>query len=246
MEKIARAFRQVWICLGLIVVLMLSLVRPFSSDAQGRSATPTCTDYSALTQDQQVSLAYGYLEGVQAALDKDPVDVLVPPSDSEHPMWWVLPKMASDPFTELAGKLAAHCKSADRNKPILDSFLAIAYQKQGWPSLGISVDKKKTDPWKRFLGGSVSCSAYNASPQGTRQAMIYGYRLGTEALRVALKSSVDIGIAWPSKLSVEAVRAEADRGCQKQKGGTWRDVLWLTTVELAVKPEVGSPPSKRK
>lgn len=223
----------------------LELGKPFSN-AKERSASVTCADYSALTEDQKVSVAYGYLEGVQAALDKDPVDVLVPPSDSEHPMWWVLPTgLGENPFTALAEGLAAHCQSAaNRNKPILDAFLSIAYQREGSPSLGISLDKQKTDPWKRFLGASVSCSAYSASPQGTRQAIIYGYHAGTEALRVGLKSSVDTGIAWPSKLSVEAVRDEVDKRCQK--GGALRDVLWLTTVELGVKPEVGGPPPKRK
>ena len=218
----------------------LSFGNPFSSRAEERSASMTCADYSALTQVQKVSVAYGYLEGVQAALDKNPVDILVPPSDPGHPMWWVLPAgLEKNPYTLLPERLAAHCQSADnRNKPILDAFLAIAIQKEGSPTLGISFDRQKTDPWKKFLGkGSVSCAAYSDSPQATRQAIIHGYYLGTEALKVGLKSSVDIGIVWPSKLSVEAVRGGIDKRCQKSVGESLRDVLWVTTAELAVQTE---------
>jgi len=189
-------------------------------------------------------MAYGYLEGVQASLDKNPVDILVPPSDPRHPMWWVLPTgLENNPFTGLAKTLATYCRvTQNRKKPLLDGFLSVAHQKEGWPSLGISYDKRKTDPWKKFLGGSVSCSAYGGSPQDTKQAIIYGYYLGTEAVRVALKSSTDIGIIWPSKLNPEAVRAEVDKVCQK--GGTVRDVLWLTTAELGVKGGVQRPKGK--
>lgn len=205
------------------------------SSAQGL----TCNSYGALAQNQKISLAYGYLEGVQAALDKEVTDILVPPSDSKHPMWWVLPiGLAENPFSGLAQRVDQHCQSAkNQHEGLLEVFLSIAYQKSGWPALGISFDKKKTDPWKRFLGqkeSSVSCSAYNASPVETRQAIINGYYLGTEAIRVALKSSVDTGIVWPSKLSPHAVRLEVDKGCQKDKAATLRDVLWVGTAELGI------------
>lgn len=199
-----------------------------------------CNNYSDLAESQKVSLAYGYLEGVQAALDKEVTDILVPPSDAKHPMWWVLPTgLGQNPFTGLAQKLTQHCQSGkNRKKRLLDAFLSIAHQKSGWPALGISFDNEKTDPWKNILGGkesSVSCSAYNVSPVETRQAIIYGYYLGTEALRVALKRSVDVGIVCPSKLSPQAVRVEVDKGCQEEKEESLRVVLWVTTVELGVK-----------
>ena len=185
-------------------------------------------------------MAYGYFEGVQAALEKEVTDILVPPSDPKHPMWWVLPtELGKNPFIGLAQKLEQHCRSEkNQQKRLLDAFLSIAHQKSGWPALGISFDKAKTDPWKSILGGkesSVSCSAYNASPVDTRQAIIHGYYLGTEALKVALKSSVDSGIVWPSKLSPQAVRMEVDKGCQEEKGESVRVVLWVATVELGVK-----------
>jgi hypothetical protein len=129
---------------------------------------------------------------------------------------------------------------------LLEAFLFIAHQKDGWPSLGISNDKKRTDAWKKFLGGSVSCSGYSGSPQGTRQAIIYGYYLGTEAVRVSLKGSIDIGVTWPSRLSPQDVRVEVDKVCQKDTDATVRDVLWLTTAELGVKGKAGRPQPREK
>ena len=211
-----------------------------SDPSQVSAQDLTCNNYGGLAESQKISLTYGYLEGLQASLDKDAADILVPPSDPEHPMWWVLPmELGKNPAVGLAHKLEQHCQSGkNQQKRLLDAFLSVAYQKSGQPAFGISIDKKKTDPWKSFLGGkesSVSCSAYNASPVETRQAIIYGYYLGTQALKVALKESADIGIAWPSKLSPQAVRIEVDKHCQKPKPASLRDVLWPTTVELAVK-----------
>jgi hypothetical protein len=200
----------------------------------------TCGDYSGFAENQKVSLAYGYLEGVQAALDKDVADILVPPADAKHAMWWVLPAgLGEEPAKGLAEKLDSHCRSpVNRREGLLAAFLSMSYQKDGWPALGILTNEQKTDPWKSILGGkgsSVSCSAYTASREETRQAIIYGYYLGTEALKVRLKSSVDVEIVWPSKMSVQAVRVEVDQRCQKEKEATLRDVLWLTTAELGVK-----------
>ena len=213
-----------------------ALVKPLRP-AEVQRSSATCTDYRALPQDQKVSVAYGYLEGVQAALDKDVADIIVPPSNPEHPMWWVLPNgLGQNPYTGLAQRLDAQCQVAEsRNQPLLNVFLSLAHQKEGFPAFGITNDKKKTDPWRQFLGGSVSCSAYNESPEETRQAIVYGYYLGTEALKIALKSKVDIGITWPSRMSVPEVRAEVDKGCRKEAGASLRDTLWVTTVELGVK-----------
>ena len=90
----------------------------------------------------------------------------------------------------------------------------------------------------------MSCSAYSESPEGTRHAIVYGYYLGTEALKVALKSSVDVGITWPSKMSVPEVRSEVDKGCRKDAGASLRDTLWVTTVELGVKGDKSPQPKK--
>jgi hypothetical protein len=82
---------------------------------------------------------------------------------------------------------------------------------------------------------SVTCSAYLKSQEKTRQSLVDGYYLGTEAFKVALKSSVDVGIAWPSKLTPRTVRLEVDKRCPKEGGASISDVLWVTTGELGVK-----------
>jgi len=201
----------------------------------------TCADFIGLQDDQKAELAYGYFDGFQAELEKDEPDVLVPPSDARHPMWWVLPEeLGQNPFTGLAQKLDLYCKSGDNGRrKLLDAFLSIAYKKDGFPDFGISFDTKKTDPWKKMFGGmdwSVSCSAYSASPEETRQAIVDGYYLGTQALKVRLKKGrIGFPIAWPSKSSPETVRIEVDKTCEKDKGAKLHDALWVATAEMAVK-----------
>jgi len=199
------------------------------------------------TAGQKVGLAYGYLEGVQAALQKGEVaDVLVPPADERHPVWWVLPKGLEELPADasllhavewLAEKLNSHCRfPANRRENLLTAFLSMSYQKDGEPALGISTDEQTTDSWKQILGGSVSCSAYTASREEKRQATVYGYYLGTAALKVRL-NIMDVGFPlWPSNMSVQAVRVEVDHRCQeeKNKNATLRDVLYVTTVELGI------------
>lgn len=224
--------------------------RPISTRADDGASKPvaqliraddqalTCNHYVGLADNQKFGLAYGYLEGVQAWLDKEPTDILVPPSDSEHPMWWALPPDLGDkPFSALAEKLTAYCTSPDkRSERLPAALLAMAQRKGGWPSsIGIAHDKKKTDPWKKFLGGSVSCAAFLESPEATRDALVFGYYIGTNVLRLGLKIRKDVGLAWPSKSTPQSVRLEAEQRCAKEKAGTVRDVLWLVTAERAVR-----------
>jgi hypothetical protein len=199
----------------------------------------TCGAFTALSEDDQFLLAYGYLEGVQGALDKEVTDILVPPSDPKHPVWWVLPTgLANNPTAALARMLKTTCQPTDKRAThLVQAFLSMAYQREGSPTLGISSNKKQSDTWRNVLGrrDSISCSAYIKSQEKTRQSLVDGYYLGTEAFKVALKSSVDVGIAWPSKLTPRTVRLEVDKRCQKEGGGSIRDVLWVTTAELGVK-----------
>ena len=146
----------------------------------------------------------------------------MPPSDPKHPAWWVLPTgLSNNPSAVLAQKLRTICQPADkRGTHLLQAFLSMAYRKEGWPSLGISANKKQSDAWRKILGerDSVSCSAYLKSQEKTRQSLVDGYYLGTEGFKVALKSSVDPGIARPSKLTSRTVRLEVDKRCQKEAG----------------------------
>jgi hypothetical protein len=198
----------------------------------------TCGDYAGLEQVQRTYLAYGYLEGVQAALDKERTDVLVPPSDPRHPIWWVLPGgLGEKPFLGLAERLDAHCRASEnRRDSLLRAFLSISVQRQGSPWMGASTYKKEAEAWKNFLGGketSLSCSDYLTLPEGTRQAGVYGYYLGTEALRIRLGRSAGFEAVWPSRSSTQAVRLEADQRCQVDKTGTFRSAMSAATTELA-------------
>ncbi len=88
-------------------------IRP-SDPSQVSAQDLTCNNYGGLAESQKISLTYGYLEGVQAALDKEVVDILVPPSDPEHPIWWVLPSgLPDNPSVGLAQKLEQYCQSGN-------------------------------------------------------------------------------------------------------------------------------------
>jgi hypothetical protein len=205
-----------------------------------QAADLTCADFTGYQDVLKNELAYGYVEGVQAELEKDEVDVLVPPTDRRHPMWWVLPEEVAGQ-NGLPQKLDQYCKREDhRSQKLLDAFLSIAYQNTGEPQFGISFDNKKTDPWKKILGGeesSISCAAYSASPEQERQAVIDGYYLGTQALVIKLKEKRDAShwFVWPPKSSPEDVRIEVDKSCEKDKEGKLRDALYVSTTEMAVK-----------
>jgi hypothetical protein len=197
-----------------------------------------CADYSSLDQPQQAYLAYGYLEGVQGALDKERTDVLVPPSDARHPIWWVLPSgLADKPFIGLAEKVEAYCRvPGNRSDTLLRAFLSQSVYQNGSPWLGASTVKKQSESWKNFLGGketSLSCPDYLANPELTRQAIVVGYYLGTEALRVRLGRSASTETVWPSRLGPQDVRPDVDRRCQQDSGGTVREMLSLSTTELS-------------
>jgi len=222
---------------GLALLGMLGLLG-LSGATPAAAQEVRCSDYSSLDQTQRAYLAYGYLEGVQGALDKERTDVLVPPSDPRHPIWWVLPDgLADKPFIGLAEKVGAYCQAPDkRGDSLLRAFLSQSVQHNGSPWLGASTIKKESASWKNFLGGketSLSCPDYLANPEVTRQAIVYGYYLGTEALRVRLGRSASTETVWPSPLGPQDVRLDVDRRCQQDKGGTVRGMLSLSTTELA-------------
>jgi hypothetical protein len=217
--------------LGMVGLLGLSGAMPASAQ------DVRCSDYGSLDQMQRAYLAYGYLEGVQGALDKERTDVLVPPSDPRHPIWWVLPSdLADKPFIGLAEKVNAYCQVPDNQREsLLRAFLAQSVQHNGSPWLGASTIKKESGSWKNFLGGketSLSCPDYLATPEATRQAIVYGYYLGTEALRIRLGRSASTETVWPSPLGPQDVRLDVDRRCQQDKGGTVREMLSVSTTEL--------------
>jgi hypothetical protein len=92
------------------------------------------------TDSARLVFGYGYLEGVEAALTKEVVDVLVPRSDRDHPVWWVLPEggISAESFKD---KLNAACKAQSANE-----LLKVALQwrpgKMDGPNLGCGLIKK--------------------------------------------------------------------------------------------------------
>ena len=68
----------------LLVAIVTFFAGPFVTTASAEDLT--CLDYVSFAEGRRISLAYGYLEGVQAALDKEIADILAPPSDPRHPM----------------------------------------------------------------------------------------------------------------------------------------------------------------
>ena len=157
---------------GLLAVLtLLGMCVPTLASAQDIR----CSDYKSLDRAQRAYLAYGYLEGVQGALDKEGTDILVPPSDPRHPIWWVLPSGLPDkPFIGLAEKVDAYCRvPGNQRETLLRAFLSQSVHNEGRPWLGASTFKKESASWKNFLGGketSLSCPDYLANPELTRQA----------------------------------------------------------------------------
>src|SRR5262249_12804407 len=98
--------------LGMLGLLGLSRATPAAAQEV------RCSDYSGLDRAQRAYLAYGYLEGVQGALDKEGTDILVPPSDPRHPIWWVLPSgLAEKPFIGLPAKVHPSSQAPPHHPP---------------------------------------------------------------------------------------------------------------------------------
>jgi hypothetical protein len=193
--------------------------------------------------DQRV-FAYGYLEGVQAALTKGVADVLVPPSNADHPMWWVLPSQ-TEGYDALVQKWVTACK-VNKVTDLLDAiFLTAARKKEDWPAFGVWLDKETGklssdhDKWKQFLGeDGVTCEQYTKSPEDTRQNIVTGYFIGTEAFRIATRDkNASLWMAWPLTMTPVAVRRVLDEDCAKprDRDGLIRDALWVITMQLWVK-----------
>src|SRR5262249_51791457 len=120
--------------LGMLGLLGLSRATPAAAQEV------RCSDYSGLDRAQRAYLAYGYLEGVQGALDKEGTDILAPPSAPRPPIGWVLPPgLPEKRFIGLAEKVDAFCQvPANRPEILLRAFLAQSAHNEGWPWLGAS------------------------------------------------------------------------------------------------------------
>ena len=214
----------------------------------------SCVVFNEIYNDSaRVLFAYGYLEGVQAALTKEIADVIVPPSDREHPIWWVLPTLPTGGVSvgSIKDMFNAACK-AQPASDLVKAALSMVSSKGGWPKFGMWIDKKTgelskdRDKFKKFLvGESGTCESYNTLSEPERQALVDGYFVGTEAYRVAIhkERSVEPWMAWPLGIEPKTVRLKLDEACAdpKDRDSTIRDGLWVETTMMSVR-QIQSPP----
>jgi hypothetical protein len=197
----------------------------------------TCGSYIRSTDMARAALATGYLEGVQAALDKEMRDMLVPPEDRDHPIWWVLPEgeVSAD---NLESSLTAICKySAGEEKKLADVLSGIAVRTDGSPRIGRPLDDGPSEAWRTVLGTSrLRCANYISTSELEQANLIYGYFLGTSAIKSVLKTPPELSlIVWPNA-DYRAVKTRIDVACLEKRyaNSTIRDVLWLMTAEMGV------------
>ena len=106
--------RKHWLVgFGLLIGFVAAVLSRESAYAGGAAGiTGSCASYNASSGKERAALATGYLEGVQAALNKDRSDILVPP---EHQ-----PRRLAEPTKRLKrsagkrGRLAASRYAAER------------------------------------------------------------------------------------------------------------------------------------
>ena len=112
------------------------------------------------------------------------VDLLVPLTNRDHPIWWVLPPKKFDSPRSLAEQFLAACNT-HKYRDLLDAILSLAARKEGWPAFGIWIDKKTGEPSKeedvnkKFLGENTVTCEYRAEPESIRQTLVAGYYIGT-------------------------------------------------------------------
>jgi hypothetical protein len=103
--------------------------------------TVSCAMYLTSYNDSaRLSFSYGYLEGVEAALTKDIVEVLVSPTHQNHPLRWVTPE-GTNSYRGFAEKLSNACKT-QRHTDMLQAALSIVQRQDGRPDVGMRIDKE--------------------------------------------------------------------------------------------------------
>ena len=108
--------------------LLVAVVSFAEESLQNSHTTLSCASYIFASEAEQTSYAYGYLEGVQAALKWEGADVLIPPTNRDHPMWWVLPPKFDSPRS-LAEQFLVACKTR-KHRDLLDTIFSIAAKKR--------------------------------------------------------------------------------------------------------------------
>jgi hypothetical protein len=164
-------------------------------------------------------------------------DMLVPPEDRDHPIWWVLPEgeVSAD---NLESSLTAVCKySAGEEKQLADVLSGIAARTDGSPRIGLPLDDGPSEAWRTVLGTSrLRCANYLSTSEPEQANLIYGYFLGTSALKSVLKTPPELSLTvWPNT-DYRAVKTRLNVACREKRyaNSTIRDVLWLMTAEMGV------------
>ena len=223
---------------GISIGFVFTIAACASANAGGAAGIAgSCGSYNAVSRKERVALATGYLEGVQAALNKDRSDILVPPEHRDHPVWWLLPnrEMTAD---QLDMSLSAFCKSRlNEEKSLLHAFLGIAARNDGSPRTGLPLSDGPSEQWRQVLESSrLTCSDYASASDNERSKLIYGYFLGAKAVGLTLNTPRELSlVVWP-EADPREVKAQVDQNCRGagQRNSTLRDVLWLTTVEMGM------------
>ncbi|HEY2991036.1 MAG TPA: hypothetical protein VGL11_25205 [Candidatus Binatia bacterium] len=226
----------------LIIISLIAFLGIGKPAYSGGGGVPwSCGDYDRLPDQTRVALATGYLEGVQAALDKEMRDMLVPPEDRDHPIWWVLPEGEVSP-DNLESALTAFCKyTAGKEKKLADAFSSIAARKDGSPRIGLPLSDGPAETWRTILGRSkLRCANYLSTAEPEQANLIYGYYLGTSAIKAVLKTPPELSLTvWPDA-DYRAVQSRVREACEKSRyaNSTVRDVLWLLTAEMGVEKRI--------
>ncbi|HEY1372955.1 MAG TPA: hypothetical protein VGH50_10840 [Candidatus Binatia bacterium] len=211
--------------------------------AEGRnSVAQSCERYLRLPDKTRTALATGYLEGVQAGLKQEKRDILVPPEDRDHPIWWVLPEgeVSSD---NLDSALTAFCQYTGKGKKLTEAFTSIAERKDGTPRTAAAPAEGRSETGRTILAASrLSCVNYLSTPETEKAHFIYGYSLGATAIGAALKMPPEESLAlWPDS-SYPAVKAKVDAACNDNRYSdeSIRDVLSSATAGMGTEKRVAT------
>ena len=146
---------------------------------------------------------------------------------------------------QICDVLKSLCKKQP-NDEIVTAILASAVRRDGSPKFGILSDKqpggKRDHPNKIILGDpSLSCASYNKNLDDlSREALVTGYFNGTEAYRITMKQRPDLPWhAWPLGTKWQDMKLILDKICTDPKNSTStiRDILWVSTTEIAIKQD---------
>lgn len=218
----------------LVASFIIAACEPVYSGGAPRTLA-SCVNYNAADAAARSALVAGYLEGVQAAIDKEARDMLVPPWHEDHPIWWALPE-GEVSAENLTRRLTAFCAADEnRDRRLPEAFNRIAARSDGEPRVGIPFSDGTSDRWRRIIEGrGPACADYDTLRDGERASIVYGYFLGARAVNSILRTPPEQAImVWP-EAEHDEVKTRLDAACRETRylNSTLRDVLWVTTAEM--------------